>query len=290
MNIESLETFVLLSENKNFTKTAQVQYLVQSTVSNRINELERYVGKALFIRDNKNVKLTKAGEAFLPYARRILMLKKDAVIKARSAETYKDRLSVGLEDSIYKGIISPVIKEYFLRFPDIAVKLKINHSDELVRLLDDGILDIGFIYTKPKIAKFEVFDFVKDEIVLVTSPKNKIIEPKIMCSDICNFPILYADLGEEFFNWLSRIYNGSPLFRFSSDEIESTIDFVRSGLGCAFVYKSYVKNEIQNGKLIQIKLDGSLPPSRHMYMLVNKEKTEKLSIKSWIKMVQMFIN
>lgn len=40
MNIESLETFVLLAENGNFTKTAEVQFLVQSTVSNRINELE----------------------------------------------------------------------------------------------------------------------------------------------------------------------------------------------------------------------------------------------------------
>jgi DNA-binding transcriptional LysR family regulator len=64
MNIESLETFVLLSENGNFTKTAEMQYLVQSTVSNRINELEKYVGKELFIRNNKNVKLTKSGEAF----------------------------------------------------------------------------------------------------------------------------------------------------------------------------------------------------------------------------------
>ena len=53
------------------------------------NEIqEKYVGKALFVRSNKNVKLTKSGEAFLSYAKRILLLKKDGIIKARSVGIY----------------------------------------------------------------------------------------------------------------------------------------------------------------------------------------------------------
>jgi LysR family transcriptional repressor of citA len=194
MNIEAIETFVLLAENRNFTKTAEMQFLVQSTISNRINELERYIGKELFVRNNKNVKLTKSGEAFLPYAKRILMLKKDGIIKARSIEIYEDRLALGLEDSIYKNIISPIIKKFFLAFPNIAVKLKMNHSEEIIKLLSDGILDVGFVYTKSKSSKFEVIDFWEDEIILVTSPKNKLItESEIPYEYLTQFPILYAD-------------------------------------------------------------------------------------------------
>lgn len=200
MNIESIETFVILAENGNFTKTAEMQYLVQSTVSNRINELEKYVGKALFIRNNKNVKLTKSGEAFLSYAKRILLLKKDAIIKARSIGIYEDRLALGLVDSIYNGIVSPIIKKYFLTFPNIAVKLKVNHSEEIIKLLDDSILDIGFVYTKPKSSKFKIIDFLEDEIILVTSPKNEIMIPhEITSIDLIQLPLLYADFGEEFF-------------------------------------------------------------------------------------------
>jgi len=36
MNIEAIESFILLSKNKSFTKTAEAQYVVQSTISNRI--------------------------------------------------------------------------------------------------------------------------------------------------------------------------------------------------------------------------------------------------------------
>jgi len=287
MNIESIETFVLLSENGNFTKTAEMQYLVQSTISNRINELEKYVGKELFIRTNKNVRLTKSGEAFLPYAQRILMLKKDGIIKARSIGIYEDRLALGLVDCIYKGIISPIIKKYFLTFPSIAVKLKVNHSEEIIKLLGDGILDIGFVYTKSKSSKFEVVNFLKDEIILVTSPKNKIItKSEISYIDLMQLPLLYADLGEEFFNWLSKIFGDSPLLKLSVDEVSYVIDFVKEGFGYAFVTKSSVNNELDSGELIHVKIKDSKIPSRQIYMLINKNKKDSIAIKSWLEMLE----
>ncbi|MBU3129947.1 LysR family transcriptional regulator [Clostridium tagluense] len=283
MNIESMETFVILSENGNFTKTAELQYLVQSTISNRINELEKYVGKKLFVRNNKNVRLTKSGEAFLPYAKRMIMLKKDGIIKARSVGVYEDRLALGLVDSIYKGIISPIIKEYFLTFPSIAVKLKVNHSEEIIRLLGDGILDIGFVYTKFKSSKFEVIDFLEDEIILVTSPNNKIvIEEEIPYSDLIHLPLLYADLGEDFFEWLSKLFGNSPLLKLSVDEPSYVIDFVKEGFGYAFVTKSAVNNELKYGELIHVKIKDSIPPKRQIYMLINKNKKNSIAIKSWL--------
>lgn len=286
MNIESMETFIILAENGSFTKTAEVQYLVQSTISNRINELEKYIGKELFIRNNKNVKLTKSGEAFLPYARRMLMLKKEGIIKARSVGVYEDRLALGLVDSIYNGIISPIIKEYFIAFPNIAVKLKVNHSEEIIKLLSDGILDVGFVYTKTKSSKFEIIDFLEDEIILVTSSKSKIfIEREISYEELTQVPLLYADLGEEFFNWLSILFGDSPLLKLSVDEISYVIDFVKEDLGCAFVTKSSVIKDIEDGKLIHIKIKDSVPPSRKIYMLINLNKKDSVAIISWLNMI-----
>ena len=288
MNIESIETFVLLAENGNFTKTAEIQYLVQSTVSNRINELEKYVGKELFIRNSKNVELTKSGETFLPYAKRMLMLKKDGIIKARSVGIYEDRLALGLVDSIYKGIIFPIIKEYFLSFPNIAIKLKVNHSEEIIKLLSDGILDIGFVYTKSKSSKFEVIDFLEDEIILVTSPKSKIvIEENIPYADLIHLPLLYADLGDEFFKWLINLFGDSPLLRLSVDETSYVIDFVKEGFGYAFVTKSSVNNELEHGELIHVKIKDSKPPTRQIYMLLNKNKRDSIAIKSWLEIIKI---
>jgi LysR family transcriptional repressor of citA len=284
MNIESLETFVLLAENENFTKTAEMQYLVQSTVSNRINELEKYVGKELFIRNNKNVKLTKSGEAFLPYAKRMLLLKKDGIIKARSAEMYEDRLALGLVNSIYKGLLSPMIKKYFQDFPNIALKLKVNNSEEIIRLLDDGILDVGFVYTKPKSNKFEVINFLKDEIILVASPKSKVpVNQEISSLELMALPLLYADLGEDFFKWLSDLLGDSPLLRLSVDEASYVIDFVKDGFGFAFVTKFSVINDLETGKLVHISVTDSIPPARQIYIVINKNRKDSIALGNFLK-------
>ncbi|WP_066499594.1 LysR family transcriptional regulator [Abyssisolibacter fermentans] len=286
MNIESIETFILLAENGSFTKTAEMQYLVQSTISNRINELEKYIGKDLFIRNNKNVKLTPSGNAFLPYAKRMLMLKKDGIIKARSIGIFEDRLALGLENSIYKGIISPIIKDYFLTFPNIAIKLKVNHSEEIIKLLSDGILDIGFVYTKSKLSKFEVVDFLEDEIILVTSPKNKeIVNQEISFANLMKLPLLYADLGGEFFKWLSKQFGDSPLLRLSVDETSYVIDFLKEGFGFAFVTRSSVNNDLKSENLIHIKIKDLIVPKRQIYMFVSKSKKKSTAIKNWLDII-----
>ena len=41
MNIEALKTFLVVAEVKNFTKAAQQLFVVQSTITNRIKELEK---------------------------------------------------------------------------------------------------------------------------------------------------------------------------------------------------------------------------------------------------------
>lgn len=287
MNIEALESFVLLAANRNFTKTAEIQYVVQSTISNRINELEKFVGKELFIRDNKNVILTRAGQTFLPYAKRILMLRTDGIIKARSSGIYDDRLALGTVESIYKGIIATLIKEYFQNFPNIAVKLKINHSEEIIRLLGDEILDVGFVYHKPKLSKFQVIPFYNDDIILVSSNKNELaMKEEIQSKELINLPLLYTDLGDEFFRWLSDQLGDSPLLRLSVDHITCVVDYVKEGLGCAFVPHSIVTKELSEQELIRIKIKDSLPPSKKIYMLINKNKKDSLAVERWCNLVE----
>ena len=53
MDIQSLKTFITLAETKSYTKTANQLFVAQSTVTNRINELERELKLSLFSRTNR---------------------------------------------------------------------------------------------------------------------------------------------------------------------------------------------------------------------------------------------
>lgn len=69
MNTETLRTFIAAAQIKNFTKTAEHLFIAQSTVTNRIVDLESEIGKPLFTRKHKQIELTEAGLQFLDYAK-----------------------------------------------------------------------------------------------------------------------------------------------------------------------------------------------------------------------------
>ena len=74
MDIESLKTVITLASTKSFTRTANQMFVAQSTVTNRINELEKELKLKLFNRTNKTVELTPDGERFRLYAEQVLEL------------------------------------------------------------------------------------------------------------------------------------------------------------------------------------------------------------------------
>jgi len=95
MNTEELKTFIFLSKVKNFTLAAEQLFIAQSTVTNRISELEKEVGKRLFTRGSKTVKLTEAGEIFLRYAERILELQNTSIEEMNALSSHSRKFSIG---------------------------------------------------------------------------------------------------------------------------------------------------------------------------------------------------
>lgn len=91
MNSEGIRTFIMLSKLKNFTRTAERMYVAQSTVTNRIAELENETGKKLFVRRQGGVELTEEGKLFLSYAQRINELEESFVREVNAAARYEKR-------------------------------------------------------------------------------------------------------------------------------------------------------------------------------------------------------
>ena len=196
MDTQSLKTFVVLARLRNFTKTADELFVAQSTVTNRITELETEVGKPLFFRNKRRVELTEEGEQFQQYAKRILVLTEEGIGSINAMEQYKEKLHIGTTNTIYECFLDSVIKSYMKTHQDTAVKVTISHSVELIQSLQDGLIDI--IYTYIPLYKKGYFCkvYAVDELVLVTSIDNKQYENGIYRQELkntknfyCNFPL-----------------------------------------------------------------------------------------------------
>ncbi len=137
---------VAVAETNNFTRAAEQCRVVQSALSHQIARLERELGARLFDRTSRRVRLTPAGEAFLPAARQAL----DAAARARaevSAATgeIRGRLAIGAISTVAAVDLPAVLKEFHLRHPKVRISLRSGPSEELTERVRQGTLDAAFL-------------------------------------------------------------------------------------------------------------------------------------------------
>ncbi len=72
MEIKWVEDFLALNRTRNFTKAADFRNVTQPAFSRRIRGLEAWLGNSLFDRTSKPLRLTQAGERFVPIAEDLL--------------------------------------------------------------------------------------------------------------------------------------------------------------------------------------------------------------------------
>lgn len=277
MNTENLKTFIVLSKHKNFTKTAESLFVAQSTVTNRIAELEKELGKKLFERERKNVRLTEEGTRFLDYAVRISDLEKTAIEDINTSEKYPKRLNIGSTNTIYDCHLKNKLKRFMSENPDTALKVIISHSASLVEMTMDGVVDFAFTCMEYRKNNIKCVPFCEDEMVLVTDSKNSAYADGIRLTQLAKVNYLYCNftfqgIGE----YIRDLFPNHHRFSFEIDRSANIIPYLFESDSYSFLPKELVLQEIANGRLIEIPLIDFEIPSVKSFIVYN-EKSRMLN-------------
>ncbi|MEV0662392.1 LysR family transcriptional regulator [Actinomadura luteofluorescens] len=146
MELQQMRYVVAVAETANFTRAAERCRVVQSALSHQIARLERELGTRLFDRTSRRVRLTPAGEAFLPAARQAL----DAADRARAevaavSGEIRGRLAIGAIPTVTAVDLPSALKDFHVRHPQVRVTLRVGGSAELAERVRQGTLDIAFL-------------------------------------------------------------------------------------------------------------------------------------------------
>ena len=100
MNLAEIETFLTIVNTKSITRTADLLFLSQPTVSHRLTSLENELGFPLVIRQkgHKQVELTAKGTDFIILAERWMSLWKETMELQRNQDSLL--LTIGCTDSL----------------------------------------------------------------------------------------------------------------------------------------------------------------------------------------------
>lgn len=261
MNSDGIKTFIMLSKLKNFTRTAERMYVAQSTVTNRIAELENETGQKLFVRRQGGVELTEEGQLFLSYALRINDLEESFIQEVNSAARYEKQLRVGCINAVYESSLFPLLSRFFSDNQDVSLKVVLGHSADLLQMLQDSIIDVAFSYLPFKKAGFTSRRFSQDKLLLLASPAANAYKGGIRKQELasceylmCNFA--FGDAGE----FVRSLFPPRHAFRFEVDNSGKVIEYLLAGLGYSFLPAKMAERELKAGKLEVIRpLDFAVP-------------------------------
>ncbi len=167
-----LRYFVAVAEELHFTRAAERLHVSQPALSKQIRALERQLGAELFVRDKRGVELSPAGEALLPYARRVLEVWTEASdALARAAAAQRDRLVVGWSTSPGRDGLLPAVRSRFTeRFPGAELRVRQVGWHDATAGLADGSSDVAFVWLPLAEPQRYVCTVVAEEPRLVAVP------------------------------------------------------------------------------------------------------------------------
>ena len=145
MDLDSLKTFLAITETGSFTSAGHRVGRTQSAVSQQIRKMEDRLGQPLLERRGGAVSLTEGGRVLLPYAREMLNLE-DQVLGEFAQERAGSRVTLGIPELYTEYLLPRILPGFQTAFPNVEISLVHSESPILLKKLQDGSLDLT-LYT-----------------------------------------------------------------------------------------------------------------------------------------------
>ncbi len=272
MNTEELKTFIFLSKVKNFTLAAEQLFIAQSTVTNRINELEKEVGKRLFVRGSKTVKLTEAGEIFLRYAERILELQNTSIEEISALSSHSRKFSIGAINASYEIHVKPLVDNCLKNNSITSIKVMLGHSLDLIQQLQDNMLDMVFSAIPLKRIGYTCDVFDVDRVALVCQKGMNEYPDGITKNQLAKLPYLMCDFTlSEAGVFIRSLFPKNHIFRLDVDNSSKLLPYLENGLGYSFLPYRFVKDKLESGVLEEVSLKDFSAPNVTTYLIYRQD-------------------
>jgi len=284
MDMDEIQTFIVLAGCRNFTKAAEILHVVQSTVSNRIRSLEEYVGTPLVLRYKSGVHLTAEGEAFLSYADQIYALNQKSLQEIHMMKKFRDHLKVGCVRWMYDRWLEDMLVQFHFRFPDISLHIDIEHSENMIPMLQHKLLDMAFISYEINNGSVASIPFKKIDIVLAGAAKEfEHLRCGISKLKLLDLPLIYSDIWDNYLEQVSKhMLSGGMVFPVHSNMLDSGKAFCLAGAGCCFLPRTMIEQELQEGTLIEIPIYDLPIQPMDTYIAYQRQRIDSEALKSWI--------
>ena len=243
MNIDHLKAFLEVSITGSFQLAAERLNVTQSTVSARIKVLEDRLDRGLFVRKRTGAELTSAGRQFHRYALTAVRAWEQARQEIALPEPISAIIGLGVHLNLFDILAPGWIKGMRVNAPELGIRVSTAYSDELIRLVHDGFLDLAVVYVPRQRPNLRVELLMDEALVMVTDDAERTVKAGWMEDYI------FVDWGEDFRLQHSLAFPESLASRLSVDHGWLALQHILTSGGAAYVLERAARPHIDKGAL-----------------------------------------
>jgi DNA-binding transcriptional LysR family regulator len=203
-SLRALECLLAAADLRSVTRAARHLHLSQPAISHQLAVLEREAGTALLVRDRRGVRLTAAGRAALPEARRAVAAADDAIRLARAAgHAAGGTIRVICAQSLTVALLAPVLASWNLDRPDVTISLRESTDPEAsFAMLESGEADL-LLFPDLGDAGFNTTTVAEEEVVVALPARHPLASrDAIRSRDLQGQPFVHFTPENRLGNWI----------------------------------------------------------------------------------------
>src|SRR5215469_455333 len=258
MELNQLETFLAVAEERSFSRAAARLHRTQPAVSQVIRKLEQDVGEVLFDRAARDGSLTAAGTLLRDYALRLMALRREATSaldEFKNLERGRLQLAANEYTCMY---LLPAIDAFRRAYPHITVTVHRMLASRIPEELNLRTFEMGMISFRRDPETFRTIAVYGDSLKLIVNPSHPLAgAERVSINDLGSELFIAHNVAsplrrrviETFQRYRTPLNMGIEL-----PTIEAIKRFVAMGNGVALVPHLTVARELETGELVAVSV------------------------------------
>src|SRR5829696_7257921 len=258
--LPQIEAFLEVARHQNLSRAAEALFVSQPTLTARLQSLEASLGERLFVRTRRGMRLTEAGEAFLPFAEHAVTALAEG--RERLGELRRGvagRLVLGAPPTVSTYTLPALLARFHAAHPGVRLAVKTGTSEEILQMVLHDQVQLGITRS---------LHHAETE----TAPPGT--DGRARLADLAGEVLVLFGRSSSFLEFTTATFRQAgvlPRSVLELDNIEAAKKMVERGLGVSLVPASTVGAELAAGTLTRIELVDAAPVRREIVAVRRKD-------------------
>lgn len=155
MEIRELKYFLAVAQKQNISRAAESLYMTQPSLSRQMQNLEKELGKQLFVRGSKKIELTEAGYLLRKRAEEMLALYEKTQAELAAPDEGAGEIRIGGGESFAVSLVARLAAQLRKEMPRALFRFYSGDTQDVTERLEKGLIDFGILVEPAELSRYE---------------------------------------------------------------------------------------------------------------------------------------